>query len=112
MFGILRVVFLSPLDKLVTQCKYGLGTRGGPPDLIGWGCHWTSKCMGHIESKIKNLKGLWRVFARSICPIFFTGAFAIIKMQTHRLYTNYLFSYFRKYILQYSFFEQTPIRPI
>ena len=34
------------------------GGGGGTPGLIhayvGWGCHWTSKCMGLIESKIKK----------------------------------------------------------
>ena len=63
---------------------------GGTPDLIhayvGWGCHWTSKCMGHIESKIKNLKGLLRVFTP-----YFTGAFAILRYKDiHYTQTTYL----------------------
>ena len=38
-----------------------LGGGGGTPDLmhayVRWGGgHWTSKCMGHIESKIKKFK--------------------------------------------------------
>ena len=46
----------------------GRNARGGgdTPDIIHayvrWGCHWTSNCMGHIESKITKLKGLLRVF--------------------------------------------------
>ena len=89
------------------------GRGGGSPDIIHayvrWGCHWTSKCMGHIESKIKNLKGLLRVFT----PYFY-WCVCHIKVQRLRLYTNYLFSYCRKYTLQYFVFEQseTPMRPI
>ena len=87
------------------------GGGGGTPDLIhayvGWGCHWTSKCMGHIESKIKTLKGLLRVFT----PYFY-WCVCHIKVQRHTLYTNYLFSYCRKYTLQYFLFEQMPMRPI
>ena len=71
------------------------------------GCHWTSKCMGHIESKIQNMKGLLRVFT----PYFY-WCVCHIKVQRHTLYTNYLFSYCRKYTLQYFLFEQTPMRPI
>ena len=46
---------------------FGAGRGGGgTPDIIHayvrWGCHWTSKCMGHNQSKIKNWKGLLRVF--------------------------------------------------
>ena len=48
----------------------GGGGGGGTPDLIHayvrWGCHWTSKCMGHIESKIKKFEGS----VESIYPIF------------------------------------------
>ena len=42
---------------------------GGTSHLIHayvrWGCHWTSKCMGHIESKIKFEGSI-----ESIYPIF------------------------------------------
>ena len=79
---------------------------GGTPDLMGWGRHWTSKCMGHIESKIKNFKGILRLFT----PYFYWRV-CHIKVQRH-MYTNYVFSYCPKYILQYSLFEQTPFRPI
>ena len=35
---------------------------GGAPDLIGVPLDLNILCMGHIESKIKNLKGILRVF--------------------------------------------------
>ena len=88
------------------------GTLGGTPDRIHayvrWGCHWTSKCMGHMESKITKLKGLLRVFT----PYFY-WCVCHIKVQRHTctLYTNYLFSYCQKYTVQYFLFEQTPIGP-
>ena len=50
------------------------------------GCHWTSKCMGHIESKIPNLKGLLRVFI----PYFYWCVWHI-KVQRLRLYSHKLF---------------------
>ena len=62
--------------------------------------------MGHIESQIKNLKGILRVFS----PYFY-WRICHIKVQRHTLYTNYLFSYCRKYIVHYSLFKHTPIRP-
>ena len=73
------------------------GGGGGTVGIIGWGggggrFHWTSKCMGHIESKIKNLKGILRVFSP-----FFDWRVCHIKVQKHTLYTNYLLSYCRKY---------------
>ena len=63
--------------------------------------------MGHIESKIKNFKGILRLFT----PYFYWRV-CHIKVQRHTLYTNYVFSYCPKYILQYSLFEHTPFRPI
>ena len=62
------------------------GTLGGgwrdPHGYVGWGCHWTSKCMELIES-------LLRVFT----PYFY-WCVCHIKAQRHTLNTNYLFSYF------------------
>ena len=60
---------------------YAPAGGGGVPDLIGWGCHTTSTFLGHIESRIKNLKGILRVF--SLYNIL-TGAFAI-SIKVHRI---------------------------
>ena len=66
----------------------------------GWGrCHGTCKIMGHIESKIKNLKGI------------FTGTFVIDYLGTKRDIIHFLY-YCCKYILQYFLFDQTHIKPL
>ena len=64
------------------------GGEGGTPDIIHayvrWGCHCTSKCMGHIESKIKKLKGLLRVFI----PYFY---WCVCHIKVQRLIIHKLF---------------------
>ena len=92
--------------------------RGGTPDLIGSGRHWTSKCMGHIE----NFKGILRLFT----PYFYWRVCILRYKDIHCTQTMYLAiarsTYYQELIrqdssyefliLQYSLFEQTPFRPI
>ena len=54
----------------------------------GGGCHWTYKFMGHIESKIKNLKGILREFS----PYFLPARLPYLGKR-HTLYTIYVFDY-------------------